>query len=94
MTSDSAAERSPGAPSCTTRPDPSQVIAERWRAILEQEEIEEDHTFFELGGTSMTGTQLVVELSQELGLEIPLSAIYEYPTLHQFRTFVMTTLAR
>lgn len=66
----------------------SQIITSHWCAILQQTDVNEDYTFFELGGTSITFAQLVVDLSRELGCEIELAIIFEHPTLRQFRQHV------
>ncbi|WP_157856168.1 acyl carrier protein [Actinacidiphila yeochonensis] len=68
------------------------VVTERWCAILQQGEETEDYTFFELGGTSVVASQLILQLSRELDCRIPLSALFEHPTLREFRDHLATIL--
>ncbi|MER5521316.1 acyl carrier protein [Streptomyces sp. NPDC002763] len=68
------------------------TVTERWLAALEQDEELEDYTFFELGGTSLTASTLILQLSRDFGQRIPLSALMENPTLGQFRAYLVQSL--
>ncbi|CAK7286901.1 acyl carrier protein [Streptomyces sp. RM1] len=65
--------------------DVRRIVTERWMAVLQQDEELEDYTFFELGGTSIAASQLILQLGRDLGQRIPLAALGDHPTLGQFR---------
>ncbi len=73
--------------------DVLKIVTERWLAVLQQDEELEDYTFFELGGTSIAASRLIVELGRDFGRRIPLSALTEHPTLSRFREHLARTLA-
>ncbi len=58
-----------------------QRIAEVWQRILGREQIGVHDNFFDLGGNSLLGLQLVTELSQELGVQIAPVTLFEFPTV-------------
>ena len=49
--------------------------------VLGIESLEGKENFFELGGDSLSGTSLVIELEQQLGTSIPLQMLYEHPCI-------------
>jgi hypothetical protein len=55
------------------------IVAE----ILDQSEVGIHENFFFLGGHSFLGPQLVARISSEFGIELPLSTIFDAPTIHQ-----------
>jgi amino acid adenylation domain-containing protein len=55
-----------------------------WSQVLGVESIGPDANFFDLGGDSLLATQLVSRLRTRLGIELPISALFEGPTLRQF----------
>lgn len=61
--------------------DLEQTIAEVWQQILGTEQIGVNDNFFDLGGNSLLGLQLVSELSRELGLQIAPVMLFEFPTI-------------
>ncbi|WP_327178516.1 phosphopantetheine-binding protein [Streptomyces sp. NBC_01335] len=65
--------------------DVRKTVTDRWLSVLQQDEELEDYTFFELGGTSIAASQLILQLSRDFGQRIPLTALTENPTLRQFR---------
>ncbi len=56
-------------------------IAEIWRQLLGREVVGLDDNFFDLGGNSLMGLQLVTEMSRELEIEIEPITLFEAPTV-------------
>jgi amino acid adenylation domain-containing protein len=56
-------------------------VARAWEQVLERAPIGRLHDFHELGGTSLSAVRIVARLRDELGLSIPLAAIFEHPTV-------------
>ncbi|MES1241578.1 MAG: non-ribosomal peptide synthase/polyketide synthase, partial [Acidobacteriota bacterium] len=56
-------------------------LAEIWSDLLDVERIGVRSSFFELGGHSLLGTRLISRLRDAFGVELPLRALFEAPTL-------------
>ncbi len=56
-------------------------VAAVWQRVLGVGELGYDQNFFDLGGNSLLGMQLVAELGRELGAEIEPVALFESPTV-------------
>jgi acyl transferase domain-containing protein/acyl carrier protein len=65
-----------------------QRIAEIWQRILGREQIGIHDNFFDLGGNSLLGLQLVSELSQELGTQIAPVTLFEFPTVRSLTRYL------
>ena len=52
--------------------------------VLKLEDIDLKQNFFDLGGDSLSGTSLIVELEQSLDIELPLHVLYENPVIDGF----------
>ncbi|WP_299124660.1 polyketide synthase [uncultured Winogradskyella sp.] len=59
-----------------------------WREQLGISEIGIDDNFFEMGGTSLLTQKVVALLKEELGLEVPVAKIYQYPTISELSEFL------
>jgi len=59
-----------------------------WQALLRVERVGRNDNFFELGGYSMLVLDLRSRMESALGMEIPLSAILEAPTVGQLARFI------
>ncbi|MFF3367035.1 non-ribosomal peptide synthetase [Streptomyces misionensis] len=57
------------------------VVSDVWTAVLRTEISSPDANFFALGGNSLQGAKAISQLRQELGIRIPLSALFEAQTL-------------
>jgi len=57
------------------------AVASAWSAILGVDRVGADDHFFDLGGHSLLATRVVSRLRQEFGIELPLRALFEAPTL-------------
>ncbi len=58
-----------------------QFLAEQWSADLSIERIGIDDDYFELGGSSLQAAMLASRLSDQLGLQVPTSLLFEMPNL-------------
>ena len=61
--------------------EPERRLAEVWQRVLKVEEIGIDDNFFDLGGTSLLGLQIVREIRNGLGVELSPLAVFEAPTV-------------
>ncbi|TYP76738.1 non-ribosomal peptide synthetase [Paenibacillus methanolicus] len=56
-------------------------LAGIWSHLLGVEKVGIQHHFFELGGHSLKANQLVFDIYQQHGVNVPLHVIFEYPTI-------------
>ena len=64
------------------------ALAAIWASLLGAERIARDDHFFRLGGHSLTATRMVARVEVELGIAVPLKAVFEAPTLAGFAAAV------
>lgn len=58
-----------------------QLIVEVWKKHLGVERVRPSDSFFQLGGDSLLGIQVVADLRRRSGLELPVSTLFTHPTL-------------
>ncbi|MBE9029051.1 hypothetical protein IQ266_04660 [filamentous cyanobacterium LEGE 11480] len=58
-----------------------QKIVTLWQTLLRVDSVGIHDHFIELGGTSVIAAQLVIRLWDDLFIELPISSIFEYPTV-------------
>ncbi len=76
--------RSPSAAGAGTMPARSELearIAGIWQRVLGRERVGLADNFFDLGGNSLIGMQLINEISRDLGTPIPPVTLFEAPTV-------------
>ncbi|AGC45224.1 non-ribosomal peptide synthetase [Myxococcus stipitatus DSM 14675] len=61
-----------------------ELLAAIWSEVLRVERVGRHDDFFALGGHSLVATQVVARLRSALGVEVPLRALFESPTLEGF----------
>ncbi|MCC7258911.1 MAG: hypothetical protein IT486_11130, partial [Gammaproteobacteria bacterium] len=56
-------------------------LAELWCAVLGRAAVGLHEDFFALGGHSLLATRLIARIRDAFGLEVPLLALFEHPTV-------------
>ncbi|WP_172844444.1 non-ribosomal peptide synthetase [Tumebacillus algifaecis] len=65
-----------------------QKLAAIWADILRVDHIGQQDNFFEMGGHSLLATRLMSRVLDDFGVELPLRALFEAPTLAELATRV------
>ncbi|MDH3276217.1 MAG: amino acid adenylation domain-containing protein, partial [Gammaproteobacteria bacterium] len=63
------------------RSDLERQLVEIWLQVLKLERLGIHDNFFDLGGHSLLATQVVSRIRAQLGIELPLSEMFEHPTV-------------
>jgi thioesterase domain-containing protein len=66
--------------------DTERAIHAVFCAVLEVSELGVHEDFFALGGTSLRAARTVARLRRDLGVDVPLAALFESPTVHSLAT--------
>ncbi|MES1240893.1 MAG: non-ribosomal peptide synthase/polyketide synthase, partial [Acidobacteriota bacterium] len=74
----------------TPRTDTERRLAAIWSHLLGAVQVGAGDSFFDLGGHSLLGTQLLSRVRAELGVELPLRALFEAPVLADLAARVET----
>ncbi len=69
--------------------DTERLLAGVWQELLGVERVGVHDNFFELGGSSLLGLQVVHKLRTDLGLAVPLTAVYEGPTIRTLARLIL-----
>lgn len=57
------------------------AVAAVWTDLLQLDQVGTDDNFFELGGNSLLAQKTVAALRQQYGLELPITKLYQHPTV-------------
>lgn len=68
------------------------LVAEIWEEHLKKERIDIFSNFFELGGHSIIAVTIVVKIQKKTGTKIPLSAVFQNPTIAKFAKLLKTPI--
>jgi acyl carrier protein len=72
------------------RTDAEKTIASIWCEILKTENISIYDNFFDLGGHSLLATRVVSRLRKNFMINLPISSMFEYPTIESLAGFIET----
>jgi amino acid adenylation domain-containing protein len=65
-----------------------QILADIWSNILGLPRVSLHDNFFELGGHSLLATQVMVRAQKAMSIELPLSALFENPTVAMLGAYI------
>ncbi len=65
-----------------------EVVAGIWAQVLRREQVGAEEDFFALGGHSLLATQVISRLREAFGVEVPLRALFERPTVRDLAAAV------
>ncbi|RAM50565.1 MAG: non-ribosomal peptide synthetase [Hapalosiphonaceae cyanobacterium JJU2] len=65
------------------------ILANIWQQVLQVSQIGVNDNFFDLGGHSLQAMNLIALIYQELEIEIPLSMIYDKPTVAELSEYII-----
>lgn len=63
-------------------------LLEIWASVLDRSEISVTDSFFDLGGHSLLGVKMISRIASDLGVELPLRAIFDTPTIESMARFL------
>ncbi|HEY9401515.1 MAG TPA: amino acid adenylation domain-containing protein, partial [Pyrinomonadaceae bacterium] len=69
-----------------------EVLEGIWSEVLKARRVSTNANFFELGGHSLLATQVASRLREAFGVEVPLSRLFESPTISELAAHVETEL--
>lgn len=69
-----------------------ELVAQTWAEILGGDQGSAGENFFSAGGHSLSAVQLVSRVNERLGVDVPVRALFESPTLREFARTVETEL--
>ena len=71
-----------------------QMLAQIWSEVLQIPEVGVDHNFIHIGGNSLTAIRLISRINHRFHLDLPLSTIFESPTIARFGELIDRTIAK
>lgn len=72
------------------RTEEENIVATIWKESLNLENIDIFSDFFEMGGHSIKGVKVMIEIEKHTGKRIPLSALFKYSTVEKFAKLLNT----
>ncbi|MBF4464318.1 non-ribosomal peptide synthetase [Flavobacterium sp. LC2016-12] len=72
------------------RTEEENIVAAIWKESLNIQNIDIFSDFFEMGGHSIKGVKVMIEIERHTGKRIPLSALFKYSTVEKFAKLLNT----
>jgi acyl transferase domain-containing protein/acyl carrier protein len=67
-------------------------VAAIWYSVLKSETINDDDDFFDLGGHSLNGSQVINKIKAELNIEIEFDHLLDYSTINSLSAYLETLI--
>jgi acyl carrier protein len=64
------------------------LVAAIWGRSLGITDVDRDRSFFEIGGNSLAGMQVLDEITRTFAVELPLGVLYDHPTIAELALVV------
>lgn len=68
--------------------DTQSILIKIWSNLLKTEDIQTDSDYFELGGNSLNGTQLINKIREVFNMELLIDDLFECPTIASLSAFI------
>ena len=81
-------ERGQKAKTREPKPGMETNLVKIWKAVLSMQQVGVDENFFEIGGNSLIALRLAYDIHKELGMDLPLTAIFEAPTIEEMAEYL------
>ncbi|MFJ9382053.1 amino acid adenylation domain-containing protein, partial [Streptomyces sp. NPDC101455] len=72
------------------RTEAERILADVWAQVLGVDEVGAQDNFFDLGGHSLLATQVISRVREVFGVEVPLSVLFDEPTVREFTSVIET----
>lgn len=72
--------------------DTESFLTDIWKQVLNLKQVGVRDNFVVLGGQSLAAIRITTRINEELGINIPLSKIFELPTVSEYARFIEDTL--
>jgi amino acid adenylation domain-containing protein len=70
------------------RNDIEEKLCDIWKHVLKLKRVGVNNNFFELGGSSTLGFQILLEIYQEFNIDISVVKLFEYPTIERLALYI------
>ncbi|GAA4840147.1 acyl carrier protein [Kitasatospora sp. NPDC048365] len=77
----------------TTARSTADLLVSIYRDVLGIDDLDRDADFYAAGGDSLSAFQIIGRLHEELGVELPVSLVFAYPTPADLAEVVDTDFA-
>ncbi|MGG4446586.1 condensation domain-containing protein [Brevibacillus porteri] len=71
-----------------------QAVCQIWREVLGHDNFGDDDDFFELGGNSLMGTQMIGRMKAKFGVEFDFEKLYDYSTVRTLSDYLRELLSQ
>lgn len=71
-----------------------ETLVDIWSAVLGREKVGVEDNFFEIGGQSLLGTQVISRIRESFEIEVPVRMIFQEPTITGLSSYLEEALLR
>ena len=80
----------PAGPAAAPGDEVEAAVLAVWREVLGRDEIGVGDDFYDLGGHSLAAAQIVARLRDAFGVELPVTAVFDHPTVSELSAVLAT----